>query len=268
MVRDAVAPLVAPRWGRLRLVEQRFEGQTAIVTGGGSGIGRAVATRLAAEGARVIVVDVVDERTAAVVDEIAGARGSATGIAANVAVQGDVERVVAAAGARIDVLANVAGIMDGFLPPAEIDDETWDRVLAVNLSGPMRLTRAVLPAMIAAGRGAIVNVASEAALRASASGVAYTASKHGLIGLTRSTAVFYAAAGIRCNAVCPGGVMTNIEATPRSETAMATLAKHFQTIPPPASAEQLAAAICWLASDDSLNVNGAVLASDGGWSAQ
>jgi NAD(P)-dependent dehydrogenase (short-subunit alcohol dehydrogenase family) len=249
-------------------VEQRFEERTAIVTGAGSGIGRAVAMRLAAEGASVIVVDLLDDRTATVVDEIAAAGGVATAVAADVADQVGVDRVVANAGGRIDVLANVAGIMDGFLPPAEVDDDTWDRVLAVNLTGPMRLTRAVLPSMIAAGHGAIVNVASEAALRASASGVAYTTSKHGLIGLTRSTAVFYAAAGIRCNAVCPGGVMTNLEAAPRSETAMATLSKHLQAIPPPASPEQLAAAICWLASDDSLNVNGAVLASDGGWSAQ
>jgi NAD(P)-dependent dehydrogenase (short-subunit alcohol dehydrogenase family) len=121
--------------------------------------------------------------------------------------------------------------------------------------------------MLAAGRGAIVNVASEAALRASASGVAYTSSKHGLIGVTRSTAVFYASAGIRCNAVCPGAVATNIEGAPRSAFAMGVLGKHLGTIPSVATADQLAAAVCWLASDDSANVNGAVLTSDGGWSA-
>lgn len=246
----------------------RFLGMTAIVTGAGSGIGRAVAVRLADEGGRVVAADVVADRVKAVVDEInRTARNPAVGVAGDVSAQADIDRIVAAAGDRVDVLANVAGIMDGFLPPHELDDETWNRVLGVNLTGPMRLTRAVLPAMMAAGRGAIVNVASEASLRASASGVAYTASKHAVIGLTRSTAVFYGGSGVRCNAVCPGAVLTNIEAAPRSEFAMGVLGKHLGVIPPPATPEQLAATICWLASDDSSNVNGAVVASDGGWSA-
>jgi NAD(P)-dependent dehydrogenase (short-subunit alcohol dehydrogenase family) len=246
----------------------RFSGRTAIVTGAGSGIGRAAAIRMAAEGARVVVSDIASERVDAVVAEIgSGGAGDAIGVAGDLAEQEAVDRIVAAAGPNIDVLANVAGIMDGFLPPHELDDETWTRVLGVNLTAPMRLTRAVLPGMMAAGRGSIVNVASEASLRASASGAAYTSSKHGLIGLTRSTAVFYGPSGIRCNAVCPGAVATNIEATPRSDFAMGVLGKHLGVIPSVATPEQLAAAVCWLASDDSANVNGAVLASDGGWSA-
>lgn len=249
-------------------MQERFQGKTAIVTGAGSGIGFAVALRLAGEGAHVIAVDVVAARVDDAVAKIGSlGHGTVAGVVANVADQADVDRVVAAAGGRVDVLANVAGIMDGFLPVAEVDDATWDRVLAVNLTGPMRLTRAVVPVMLEAGGGTIVNVSSEAGLRASASGSAYTASKHGLIGLTRSTAVFYGPSHIRCNAVCPGAVLTNIEATPKSDFAMSVIGKHLQVIPPPASAEQLAAAICWLASDDSANVNGAVLASDGGWSA-
>ena len=240
----------------------RFAGRTAVVTGAGSGIGRAVVLRLAGEGARVVAADVSADRVAAVVEE-----AGVVGVTGDVSQQGDVERIVAAAGGSVDVLANVAGIMDGFLPPHEVDDATWERVLGVNLTGPMRLTRAVLPGMLAAGRGAIVNVASEAALRASASGVAYTASKHGVLGLTRSTAVFYGPSGIRCNAVCPGAVATNLEGMPRSEFAMGVLGKHLGAIPSVARPDELAAAICWLASDDAANVNGAVLASDGGWSA-
>ena len=249
-------------------MDERFVGSTAIVTGAGSGIGKAVALRLAREGARVVAADVSADRVAEVVAEMEPTGpGGATGVTGDVSAQPDVDRIVAAAAGRIDVLANVAGIMDGFLPPHELDDETWTRVLAVNLTGPMRLTRAVLPVMISAGKGTIVNVASEASLRASASGAAYASSKHGLIGLTRSTAVFYATSGVRCNAVCPGPVLTNIEATPRSEFAMGVIGKHLQVIPPPATPDDLAAAICWLASDDSNNVNGSVLASDGGWSA-
>jgi NAD(P)-dependent dehydrogenase (short-subunit alcohol dehydrogenase family) len=152
----------------------RFAGRTAIVTGAGSGIGRATALRLAREGARVV----------------------------------------------------------------------------------------------AAGGGAIVNVSSEASLRASASGVAYTASKHAVNGITRSTAVFYKGNGTRANAVAPGPVATNIEAPFKSEHAAGVLGPIMQTtIPPVASADQLAATITWLLSDDASNVNGVVLPSDGGWSA-
>jgi NAD(P)-dependent dehydrogenase (short-subunit alcohol dehydrogenase family) len=152
----------------------RFAGRTAIVTGAGSGIGRATALRLAREGARVV----------------------------------------------------------------------------------------------AAGGGAIVNVSSEASLRASASGVAYTASKHAVNGITKSTAVFYKGDGIRANAVAPGPVATNLEAPFKSQHAAGVLGPIMQTtIPPPATPEQLAATICWLLSDDASNVNGVILPSDGGWSA-
>ena len=120
--------------------------------------------------------------------------------------------VVAAAGGRVDALANVAGIMDAFLPPAEVDDTTWERVFAVNVTAVMRMTRSAPPMMLAAGGGSIVNVSSEASLRASASGVAYTASKHAVNGITKSTAGFYKGNGIRANAVAPGPVATNIQA--------------------------------------------------------
>lgn len=240
----------------------RFKDQTAIVTGAGSGIGLEVARRLVAEGARVIAVDVFPERIDAIVEEL-----GVIGIAGDITDQETVERIIAAAGERIDVLANVAGIMDGFLPVHEMDDATWDHVIAVNLTAPMRLIRAVLPAMMAAGKGSIVNVGSEASMKAGTSGSAYTTSKHGLIGLTRTTAVFYGEHGIRTNAVCPGAVLTNIDAAVRSEFGRAVVEKHLGSMMTLATPDQLAAAVCWLASDDSANVNGAVLTSDGGWSA-
>ncbi|MDR6170533.1 SDR family NAD(P)-dependent oxidoreductase [Curtobacterium sp. SORGH_AS_0776] len=246
----------------------RFTGRTIIVTGAGSGIGRATATRIANEGGRVIATDVVAERLDVLRAELVGAAGlDVETVIGDVAAPETIDTLLAAVGDRVDGLANVAGIMDAFLPPSEVDDATWDRVFSVNVTGPMRLTRAVLPLMIAAGRGAVVNVASEAALRASAAGAAYTASKHAIAGFTKSVAFFHGPQGIRANAVAPGAVATNIEAPMRSEYAAGRVGPIMQTtIPPVAQPEQLAAAITWLLSDDSANVNGAVLPSDGGWS--
>jgi NAD(P)-dependent dehydrogenase (short-subunit alcohol dehydrogenase family) len=259
-------PAEAGAAGDPPVVPGRFAGRTAIVTGAGSGIGRATAVRLAQEGARVVAADLAADR----LEQLAGEFPDLdlVPVAGDIATEEGVQAVAAAAGGRVDALANVAGIMDSFLPPAEVDDATWERVFAVNVTAAMRLTRAVLPLMLEAGGGAIVNVSSEASLRASASGVAYTASKHALNGLTKSTAVFYKGNGIRANAVAPGPVATNIEAPFKSQHAAGVLGPIMQTtIPPVATAEQLAATITWLLSDDASNVNGVILPSDGGWSA-
>lgn len=245
-------------------VPHRFEGKTAIVTGAGSGIGRATAVRLLQEGGRVVGTDLDAARLDALVAE--ASTDMLSTVAGDISSQGTVDHVVARADGRVDALANVAGIMDGFLPTAEIDDGTWDRVLAVNLTAMMRMTRAALPLMLGAGSGSIVNVSSEAGLRGSAAGTPYTTSKHAVNGFTKSTAFFYTPSGIRCNAVAPGGVATNIEAPFRSQFAGERLGPFLQVnVPPIATPEQLAAAITWLLSDDSLNVSGIVLASDGGW---
>jgi NAD(P)-dependent dehydrogenase (short-subunit alcohol dehydrogenase family) len=237
----------------------------AVVTGAGSGIGRATAARIAAEKGRVVATDISRERLADLTAEL-GDHDVVT-VAGDVADQTVVDSILAAAG-QVDALANVAGIMDGFLPPSEVDDATWERVFAVNVTGPMRLTRAVLPAMIEAGRGAIVNVASEAVLRPSAAGAAYAASKHALLGYTRSIAFFHAPQGVRANVVVPGPVQTNIEGQVRSAYAGSRIGPVMQaTMPAPALPESVATAIVWLLSDDAANINGAVLPSDGGWSA-
>ncbi len=249
------------------IVPGRFAGQTVIVTGAASGIGRATASRLAREGGRVVAVDIAADRLRAFADAHAG-HDIVTAVADITATE-EVERIVAAAGGRIDGLANVAGINDDFSPAHETSDAVWDRVLAINLTGSFKLMRAALPAMLAAGRGAIVNVASEAGLRGNASGNAYTVSKHGVVGLTRSAAFMYGPLGIRVNAVAPGGVATGIPMPQQpSQEGTARLRPFQNMIPPIALPEQLAASITFLLSDDATNINGAILPSDGGWSVQ
>lgn len=247
-------------------IPHRFAGKTAVVTGAGSGIGRATALRLSHEGARVIATDVSAPRLDELARDVGGMHLST--VAGDVTSEETVRRVVDEAHGKVDALANIAGIMDGFLPAAELDDTTWERVLAVNVTALMRMCRAVIPLMLDREGGTIVNVTSEAGLRGSAAGTAYTTSKHAVIGFTRSVAFFYTPRGIRCNAVAPGAVATNIEAPFKSQFAAERIGPFLQVnVPPVAPPEHLAAAITWLLSDDSANVSGAVLSSDGGWAA-
>lgn len=242
----------------------RFAGQTIVVTGAASGIGRAVATRIVAEGGRVVAVDISGERLAALAGELGDA---VVPVVADITNDDDVAAVVSAAGGRIDGLGNVAGIMDDFAPVADVSDAMWNRVMGVNVTGPFKLMRAIIPGMVAAGGGTIVNITSEAGLRGGAAGTAYTTSKHALIGLTRSAATMYGADGVRTNAVAPGGVATGMAIPGVNEAGMRRLGPIHATAAAPAQPAALAAAITFLLSADSVNINGAILPSDGGWSA-
>jgi NAD(P)-dependent dehydrogenase (short-subunit alcohol dehydrogenase family) len=246
----------------------RHEGRVIIVTGAGSGIGQATVLRLVGEGARVIGCDISEEGLAATSALLGDLTPGVTLLQGDITDQGFVDSVVGAAGDRIDMLANIAGIMDHFVPLGDLDDALWDRVIGVNLTAVMRMTRAVLPVMRSAGSGSIVTVASKASMSGGASGVAYAASKHGVLGIVRHVAYFYGPDGIRSNAVLPGGVDTGIGTTAAAtfpwtmERAMLALA----AMPGMASADQIASAVSWIGSDEAANVNGAVLTSDGGWS--
>lgn len=246
-------------------------GSSVVITGAGSGIGRAAALGFAEVGARVVVADVngaAAEEVVALIKQAGGTAVSAVGDLGDPRVVDEVVETAVNTFGGLDVLVNNAGIMDSMSAVADVSDSEWERVLRVNLTAPFLLTRAALPHMLAKGKGVIVNSASEAALRGSAAGAAYTVSKHGLVGLTRSIAVMYRDAGIRANAVAPGGTMTGIvlDVDPTGHGPRA-LARYMSNVGRAAEAAEQAAVIVFLASDAASNINGVVLPVDNGWGA-
>ncbi|KKD06658.1 SDR family NAD(P)-dependent oxidoreductase [Streptomyces sp. WM6386] len=248
-----------------------FSGRSVIVTGGGSGIGRAAAVRFAEQGASVLIADINADGAKDVAAQIEAAGGIARTVVGDLSDPAVVEQVTARAISefgRIDVLVNNAGIMDDMSAAADVSDAVWERVLRINLTAPFLLTRAVLPYMLDAGRGSIVFTASEASLRGSAAGAAYTVSKHGISGLTKSLAVMYRDKGIRANAVAPGGTATGIQVdAAEGAHGPAVVGSYFGNVGRPAAAEEQADAIVFLASDAASNISGAILPVDNGWSA-
>ncbi|MGW6013713.1 SDR family NAD(P)-dependent oxidoreductase [Streptomyces sp. NPDC055210] len=248
-----------------------LSGKSVVVTGAGSGIGRAAALRFAAEGARVVLADLNADGTKAVAEEISEAGGAAVAVIGDLGDQQVVDRVVATAVdafGGIDVLVNNAGVMDRMSAAADTADEEWERVLRINLTAPFLLSRAALPHLLASGDAAIVFTASEASLRGSAAGTAYTVSKHGVVGLTKSLAVMYRAKGVRTNAIAPGGTVTGIQVDVDAEAhGPSVLMGHLGAMGRTATADEQAAAIVFLASDAASNINGVVLPVDNGWSA-
>jgi NAD(P)-dependent dehydrogenase (short-subunit alcohol dehydrogenase family) len=248
-----------------------LDGRSVIVTGAGAGIGRATALRFAAEGARVLVADLNGDTAESAAAEIRAAGGTAETAVGDLSRQDVVDAVTATAVERfggIDVLVNNAGIMDDLSATADVTDAVWERVIRINLTAPFLLTRAVLPHMLEKGAGSIVFTASEASLRGSAAGAAYTAAKHGVAGLVKSTAIMYREQGVRVNAVAPGGTATSIrvDAAP-APGGPAVMGKYAGNIGRIADPDELATAIVFLASDAARNVSGVVLPVDNGWSA-
>lgn len=247
----------------------RLKDKVAIITGAGSGIGRESALLFAGEGARVVVAEVNDAAGRSVVDEVRAAGGEAMFHQADVSAARDAESMVAAAEkawGRLDVLFNNAGIFpdkDGSVTAT--DEETWDLVMRVNLKGVFLGCKYAIPAMLRAGGGSIVNTASFVALIGAATPqIAYTASKGGVLSMTREIAVEFARKGIRANALCPGPVDTPLLQELLSDPARR--ARRLVHIPPGrlARAKEIAQAALFLASDESSYVNGATFTVDGG----
>lgn len=250
----------------------RLQGKVAVITGAGSGMGLAMATLFANEGAKVVAGDWNAERLDAAIAGIQERGGTIIGTQGNIADQATAEQLVDLAittYGRLDVLCNNAGVMDYMQGVGELSDEIWRRVLSINLDGPMFTSRRAIQHMLTHGGGSIINIASTAGIHGGAAGAAYTASKHALVGLTRNTAWMYAQRGIRCNAICPGATKTNIgESMPsdRLDAAGAARAGAFAALAPAyLDPGDIAVLALFLASDESRNINGAIIPADAGW---
>ncbi len=246
----------------------RLKGKVVIVTGGGTGIGRAIALRFGMEGATVVVNGRRAAPINAVADVINAAGGHAQAVTGDVTQAGDVSRLmegVVAARGRLDVLVNNAGVMVSRTTAGDCDNADWQRTLDANLTTVFRCSKAALPAL-SASRGAIVNVASTAGLKGSPSLTAYGVSKAGVVSLTKTMALDYAPHGIRVNAVCPAYVETDFNrdylAAMRADGRYAALlAKHPLGLGRP---DDVAWAALYLASDEARWVTGVALPVDGG----
>jgi NAD(P)-dependent dehydrogenase (short-subunit alcohol dehydrogenase family) len=258
--------------------------RVAIVTGAGSGIGRAIALALAARGASVALVD-IDEATAkdtAAVCAKAGARTLA--VQADTSRAADVDRAVAAAVrdlGPLDIMVNNAGVLDGYFNVDEMDEALWRRVIDIDLTGVFFGCKRALQEMLPRGRGRIVNMASVAGLNGTGGGAAYVAAKHGVVGLTRQMAVVYSARGITINAVCPGPILTGLRqhsqqilgpGTPdMSARGIAVSEEQVRAVVPAGrrgSVDDIASAVCYLASDEAGYITGHAMLVDGGWRAK
>jgi NAD(P)-dependent dehydrogenase (short-subunit alcohol dehydrogenase family) len=246
----------------------RLDGKVAVVTGGGAGIGRAASLALAREGARVLVTDVNGDAAEATAQLIVQAGGQARAARVDVSRAAEVDAMVAgvlAAFGQLDLAFNNAGINEEHGPLTETTEAEWDRILAVNLKGIWLCMKYEIPAMLAAGGGAIVNTASVLGLTGSRGTPAYVASKHGIIGLTKAAALDHARMRIRVNAICPGTIQTPMYV--RREGADPEVdARRAATIPLGrlGQPEDVAEAVIWLCSDAAAFVTGHALVVDGG----
>lgn len=262
----------------------RLKDKVAIVTGAASGNGKAIAVLFANEGAKVIPADINGIEVRKTADTLKQNQSDVTPVEVDVTREDDVQRMINSAlgrFGRIDILVNNAGVFDELLPAGEVSDEIWDRVISTNLTAPMRGIRAVIPVFEKQGGGVIVNTASIAGFTgARGGGAAYVASKHGLIGLTKNVAFNYKDKNIRCNAVAPGRVETNLRVN--SENLIGSKTAHDKSIDNwrdietkvsegyitnmrKCTPDEIAKVVLFLASDEASFVNGSIFVADGGW---
>lgn len=248
----------------------RLKDKVSLVTGAGRGIGAAIALRLAAEGASVVVNDIDDDRGQATARAIQQAGGSARYVRCDVSQAAQVRSMLAAAVehyGRLDILVNNAAYGHaGGQPAHQLAEAEWERVLAVSLTGAFLCAKYAIPELIRAGGGCIVHIASVAGFFGFPGDTAYSVAKGGLLQLSRALAIDYASHHIRSNAISPGWTATPANAALREDPDLLRLALRGPLIKRPAQPEEIAAAAVFLASDEAGYITGANLVIDGGWS--
>ncbi len=248
----------------------RFEGKTVLVTGASSGMGYSIALDFAKEGATVIAVARRKERLEELAEEAKAMAGRilpySGDISSKETAEGMIDFALKECG-KIDILVNNAGIMDEFKPIDEVTDEFWDNIMAVNLNGPFMAMRKAVQIMLKQETGGnIINISSIGGVCGARAGAAYTASKHAIVGITKNIAFMYAKRGIRCNAICPGGVETEVmnSQTDISKFGLSRVMEGLDASITPGKSEDISAAVLFIASDESKFTNGAAIVIDGG----
>lgn len=248
----------------------KLKDKVVVVTGASSGMGKAIVEAFAKEGATIIAVARRAERLQDLVESTKAFPGKVVAFPGDISEKSVNEAMIDKAieiGGKLDILVNNAGIMDEMTPIGEVSDALWNKVLSVNLNGPMYACRKAVQIMKEQASGNIINIASVGGLQGSRAGACYTSSKFALVGLTKNIAFMYATSGIRCNAICPGGVDTeigvNIQAP--SEFGMGRVMTGTASAPRNGTAEEVANIALFLANKESSLINGVALAADAGW---
>ena len=250
-----------------------LDGKVAVITGAGSGIGKATVGLFLQEGATCVAADLNLESVEALKDEFPAYADQIKPFRVDVSQSEQVEAMIDFAVSecgKMDIIFNNAGIMDGMLPIAELDDAMWDRVMKINAGGVMFACRRAVQYYLERGTGGVIlNTASLGGLCGARAGLAYTASKFAVVGMTKNIAFMYGDAGIRCNAICPGGIQTNIGIglSKPSERGLNRTSPGMGLMNRLGDPYEIAAAAVFLSCDASTFVNGATLTVDGGWSA-
>jgi NAD(P)-dependent dehydrogenase (short-subunit alcohol dehydrogenase family) len=250
---------------------EKLAGKTILITGAGSGMGKSMAELFLEQGAQLCLIDKDADAIQILEKKYSLKKENLMFRIGDVSDQNECKRFVDDALKKfdkIDVLINNAGIMDDFLPVDKVDDETWEKVMNVNLKGAFYLCRLVIPGFRDKKSGTILNISSIGGINGSRAGLAYTASKHALMGLTKNIAFMYANEGIRCNAIAPGGVNTNIGLHMKPDPfGYERCTSGSVNMPRMGNAIEIAKTALFLISEDSSFINGAVVTADGGWTA-
>jgi len=250
----------------------KLRNKAVVVTGAGASMGRAITEMLAREGANVLAVAMGTKRLEELAARVGDGAGQIVPFKGDMTQKADIEGMIDEALKRfgkLDVLINNAGLMDDYSPVGEFADEVFDKVLKLNLEAPAYAMRRAVKEFEKTGVGVIINIASVGGLFGGRAGAAYTASKHGLIGLTKNTAFMYADKNIRCNAICPGSIRREMGSydfmEELNETGLAMAQRGMGLVDRPGEAEEIAEVAVFLASDSASYINGQAIVVDGGW---